>query len=273
VFGTVAGAVLPFVVGIFRDMAVEPTMIGFTVLSFLLARRFLSARIPAVLPALGVGVLVALLSGKLSGASDPWSLPALATSGPVFTWQEMLAIGPVIAILISANSNLASVIYLRSQGYDPPERGINIATGIGTMIGGLFGAIPVSMGTFVMPLVAGPEGGEPHQRSWGPYAASAGMLVMVLFAGIAAQVPSMIPTTLLLAIAGLVLVAVLGQMLGGALGGPLRLGPLFAFVVAASGMTLWGFGSAFWALVIGMAVMLLLEPREFAAVRRSGRYS
>jgi benzoate membrane transport protein len=267
VFGTVAGAVLPFVVGIFTDMATEPAMIGLTVLAFLLARRFLPVRVPAVLPALIVGALVALFSGKLQGARDPWSLPTLATSGPVFSWQALVAIAPIVAILIAVNANLASIIYLRSQGYHPPERGINVATGIATMAGGCFGAMPISMGTFLLPLVAGPEGGEPRQRSWGPYAAAAGMLVIVLFAGIAAQVPAMIPATLLLAIAGLVLVAVLAQMLGGAIAGPLRLGPLFAFAVAASDMSLWGFGSAFWALVIGMIVTLLLEPRELAAVR------
>lgn len=269
VFGTVAGAVLPFVVGIFTDMAAEPAMIGLTVLAFLLARRFLPARIPAVLPALIVGALVAFMRDKLQGPSDPWTLPTLAISGPVFSWQALVAIAPVVAMLITANANLASIIYLRSQGYHPPERRINIATGIATMAGGCFGAMPMSMGTFLLPLVAGPEGGEPHQRSLGPYAAAAGMLVIVLFAGIAAQVPAMIPTALLLAITGLVLVAVLGQMLGGALAGPLRLGPLFAFAVAASDMALWGFGSAFWALVIGMVVTLLLEPHELVAVRKA----
>jgi benzoate membrane transport protein len=269
VFGVVAGAVLPFVLGISRDMAAEPAMIGLTVLAYLLARRFGSARVPAILPALGAGVLVALLSGKLSGASESWAWPTVSTPGPVFSWQAMLAIGPVVAILISANSNLASFIYLRSQGYDPPERSINVASGISTMVGGLFGVIPISLAAFLIPLIAGPESGAPQQRSWGPYAASAGMLVIVLFAGMAAQIPDMIPTPLLVSIAGLALLAVLDQMLSGALRGPLRLGPLFAFVVAASGMTLWGFGSAFWALLIGTAVTLLLEQEERATVQQA----
>lgn len=268
VFGTVAGAVLPFVVGIFTDLGSEPAMIGATVLAFLLARRILPTSIPAVLPALAAGALVALFSDKLHGANDPWTLPTLSTPGPAFSWQALVAIAPVVAILIAANSNLASIIYLRSQGYEPPERGINLASGVGTMVGGLFGAIPIGMGTFLLPLVAGSEGGKRHQRPWGPYAASLGMLGIVLFAGIAAQIPAMIPTSLLLAIAGLVLVAVLGQMLGGALSGPLRLGPLFAFAVAASDMSLWGFGSAFWALVIGMLVTALLEQQELTAVRK-----
>lgn len=267
VFGTVAGAILPFVVGIFNDMEVEPALIGLTFLSFLLARRFLPAQIPAVLPALLVGVLVAAASGMLHGARDPWSLPVLTTSGPAFSWQAIVAIAPVVAILVSANSNLASIVYMRSQGYEPPERGINIATGLGTIAGGCLGAIPTSKGTLLMPLVAGPEAGVAHQRRWAVHAAAAGMIAIVLFAGVAAQMPRMAPVALLLAIAGLVLLAVLGQMLAGALGGPLRLGPLLAFVVAASDLTLWGFGPAFWALVIGAGTTLLLERDALAASR------
>jgi predicted benzoate:H+ symporter BenE len=34
-------------------------------------------------------------------------------------------------------------------------------------------------------------------------------------------------------------------------------------------MALWGFGAAFWALVIGMVVTLLLEPNELAAARQA----
>jgi len=95
----------------------------------------------------------------------------------------------------------------------------------------------------------------------------AGILALAGCAGIAAQVPSMIPTTLLLAIAGLALIGVLGQALTAVTTGSLRLGPLFAFAVASSQMSLGGFGPAFWALVIGMAVTMVVEQREWQATR------
>ncbi len=270
VFGLIAGALLQFAVGIFNDMAVEPAMIGFTVLAWLVARRFLPAQLPAVLPALVVGVLVAAMSGMLRGARDPWSLPALTTAGPIFSWQAVVSIAPVVAILVSANANLGTIVYLRSQGFEVPERGLHVATGVATMVGACLGAIAICAGAVLMPLVAGPEAGAAGQRHWAAYAAAVGMIPIVVFAAVAAQMPEMIPVALLLAIAGLALLPVLGQMLSGALGGPLRLGPLLAFVVAASDLTLWGFGAAFWALVIGMAASLLLEPDEIAAARAPG---
>ncbi|HEV2128527.1 MAG TPA: hypothetical protein VGR22_07915, partial [Thermomicrobiales bacterium] len=61
--------------------------------------------------------------------------------------------------------------------------------------------------------------------------------------------------------------SVLSSALTEMVNGPLRLGPLFAFVVASSELSLGGLGSAFWALVIGMTVTLVLEPNEWRAVR------
>lgn len=267
VFGLIAGALLQFAVGIFNDMADEPAMIGSTVLAWLVARRFLPAQLPAVLPALVVGVLVAATSGMLRGATDPLALPAITTARPVFSWQAIISIAPVIAILVTANANLSTIVYLRSQGYEVPARGLHVMTGLATMVGACLGAIAICAGAVLMPLVAGPEAGAASQRHWAAYAAAAGMIPIVVFAALAAQMPAMIPVALLLAVAGLALLPILGQMLVGALGGPLRLGPLLAFVVAASDLTLWGFGAAFWALVIGTAATLLLEPQELAAAR------
>ena len=91
--------------------------------------------------------------------------------------------------------------------------------------------------------------------------------MVALFASVAADIPRIVPLSLLLALAGLALVGVLQQALLEITKGPLRLGPLFAFVVASSQMTLLGFGPLFWALVIGMALTLLLEQTELAALR------
>jgi predicted benzoate:H+ symporter BenE len=51
--------------------------------------------------------------------------------------------------------------------------------------------------------------------------------------------------------------------------GPLTLGPLFAFAIALSDMTLFGLGPFFWSLILGTAISLLLE-REGWAEWRSG---
>lgn len=266
VFGTVAGAVMPFVVGIFTSMSDAPVMLGSTVAAWLLARRWLPPRIPPILPAMAVGFGVAGARGDLQRI-DGWAFPTVTAVTPTFSWQAIVSIAPIVAIIIVASSNLAGIVYLRTQGYHPPERILHLATGASTVVGSLFGLAPNSMGSWVLALVAGPEAGPREQRNWSIYANAAGVVVLIAFAGIAAQVPALIPTELLLALAGLVLVAVLGQTLGEVTKGPLHLGPLFAFVVASSRLTLGGFGPVFWGLAIGMAVTLLLEQPAWQATR------
>ena len=50
-------------------------------------------------------------------------------------------------------------------------------------------------------------------------------------------------------------------------GGTLTLGPLFAFAIALSDMTLFGLGPFFWSLVVGTAISLLLEREGWAESR------
>ena len=64
---------------------------------------------------------------------------------------------------------------------------------------------------------------------------------------------------MLLAIAGLALVPALVAAMKEISVGPLVLGPLFAFGIALSDMTIFGLDSFFWSLVIGTAVSWLLE--------------
>jgi benzoate membrane transport protein len=123
------------------------------------------------------------------------------------------------------------------------------------------------MGAIVTPLTAGPEAGERAVRPWSVYASAVGFLLIATGAAIAADLPEILPLPLLLAIAGLALIGVLGQALGEMTKGPLRLGPLIAFAVALSTLSLFGLGAAFWAIVFGTGTSLLLEGDALGVVR------
>ena len=80
-----------------------------------------------------------------------------------------------------------------------------------------------------------------------------------MFASVAADLAVLVPSTLLLAMAGLALVGALIGALKEITRGPLVLGPILAFAIALSDMTLFGLGPFFWSLVLGAAISLLLE--------------
>ncbi len=267
VFGIVAGTALPFVVRVFNEMTTFPLLIGVTVGTYIIGRRSLPAHVPPILPALLIGVGAAIVLGEFGGLPGHWALPVPELILPAFSWQAVVSIAPIVTVFIALQSNLTTSIYLRSQQYEVPDRLTNVLTGGGTSIGAFFGAAPISTGSAVIALVAGPDAGDRRARYWTVYLCGVAWILIALGAATVATIPSIMPLSLLFALAGIVLLGVLGQALQEITRDPLRLGPLFAFVVASSQLTLLGLGPLFWALVIGLAVTLLLERESYSATR------
>ena len=267
VFAVVAASVLPFVVGVFDAMGQEPVVIAGTLLAYVLGRRCLGARIPPILPALVAGLVLAGVAGRYGTLPNAWPAPPLAFTRPTFSVDALLTVVPIFVALVALQANLTAVVYLRSQGYRPPARLIDVLSGLGSVVGSFLGPTPICLVSLLTPLTAGPEAGQREVRHWSVYAVGTVSIMIALGAGIAAQLPSLLPLPLLLAIAGLALVGVLAQALGEMVRGPVLIGPLFAFVAASSHLTVFGLGPLFWALVIGTGVSLILEAGALQVIR------
>lgn len=263
--GLIAGAVMPFVINIFSALSTTegaakvPIMVGCAVLAYLLSQRFLGTRLPPVLPAFLAGFLVAAVTGQLGAFPSTFALPGLEFVRPKFSWTAIATVTPVLLALMTVQSNVPSVIYLRSQGYRPPERILNVVSGAGTLLGSLFGPITVSLALPPLLVTAGPTAGDRAIRYRSVFLPVVGGLLIAVFAATAADLAVLVPTVLLLTMAGLALVPALAVALREVSKGPLVLGPLFAFAIALSNMTVFGLGPFFWSLVLGTAVSLLLE--------------
>jgi benzoate membrane transport protein len=277
VHGLIAGAVMPFVVRVFSSLSTSaggvsipsevPLMVGAAVVAYLLSQRFVGSRVPAILPSFVVGLLVALLTGQLGEIPSSLEPPSLEIVRPGFSWTAIVTATPVLVALLTVQSNIPSVIYMRSQGFYPPERVINVVSGVGTVLGSFFGPIALSLALPPLLLAAGPGAGERSLRYRAVYLPAATGLLIALFAGTAADLAVLVPPVLLLAMAGLALLPALVSALREVTTGPLILGPLFAFAISLSEMSLFGLGAFFWALVLGTAVSLLMEREGWTRLR------
>jgi benzoate membrane transport protein len=263
--GLIAGAVMPFVVDVFTALRTSDgewrvaIMVGAAVVGYLVGQRLLAARLPPILPAFLAGCAAALLTGQLGEFPSTFSLPAFEIVRPAFSFAAIATVAPVLLAVMTVQSNVPSVIYLREQGYRPPERIINLVSGGGTLVGSLFGPVAVSLALPPVLVTAGPAAGDRSLRYRSTFLPVAAGLVIALFAAVAADLALLIPPVLLLAIAGLALVPALVAAIREISAGPLVLGPLFAFAIALSDMTIFGLGSFFWSLVLGTAISLFLE--------------
>jgi benzoate membrane transport protein len=271
--GLIAGAVMPFVINIFSSLSTSegaarvPIMVGCAVLAYLVSQRVLGTRLPPVLPAFVAGFLAAAVTGQLGAFPSTYELPGLEFIRPEFSWTAIATVTPVLLALMTVQSNVPAVIYLRGQGYRPPERVLNVVSGAGTLLGSLFGPITVSLALPPVLVTAGPTAGDRSLRYRSIYLPVAGGLLIAVFAATAADLAVLVPTVLLLTMAGLALVPALAVALRESSEGPLVLGPLFAFAIALSKMTVFGLGPFFWSLVLGTAVSLLLERDGWKRLR------
>jgi benzoate membrane transport protein len=277
--GLIAGAVLPFVVDVFSSLSTSgqsgriptevPIMVGAALLAYLVGHRVLGTRLPPILPAFLVGLLVAAATGQLGGIPTLFAPPGLQLVRPDFSWTAIVTITPVLLAVMTVQSNIPSVIYLRSQGYDPPERLLNVISGGGTVLGSLFGPVTVSLALPPLLLAAGPVAGDRSVRYRSIYVPVAVGLLIAIFAGTAADIATLVPPVLLLTMAGLALVPALTVALREITAGPLVLGPLFALAIALSDMTVLGLGPFFWSLVLGTLISLLFEREGWKQLRGS----
>jgi benzoate membrane transport protein len=269
VHGLIAGAVMPFVVDVFTSLSTShegvripaevPLMVGTAVLAYLFSQRLFGTRLPPILASFLAGLLVAAVTGQLGDFPTSFTLPGLDVLRPAFSLTAIATATPVLVALLTVQSNIPSVIYMRSQGFSPPERVLNVVSGVGTILGSVFGPIAVSLALPPVLLTAGPGAGAPSIRYRSVYLPVAAGLLIALSANTAADLAVLVTPTLLLAMAGLALVGALVGALKEITKGPLVLGPIFAFAIALSDMNLFGLGAFFWSLVLGAVISLLLE--------------
>ena len=277
VYGLIAGAVMPFVARVFTSLSTSqdgvsipievPVMIGAALLAFLLSQRRFGTRVPPILPAFVAGIVVAAVTGQLGAFPSSFSLPSLEVVRPTFDLAAIVTATPVLVALMTVQANIPSVIYMRSQGFRPPETVLNVVSGVGTVVGSFWGPVTVSLALPPVLLTASPEAGPREIRYRSVFLpVSAGLLIAV-FASTAAALAVLVPPTLLLTMAGLALLGALVGAIREIAKGPLVLGPVFAFAIALSQMTVLGLGPFFWSLVLGTAVSLLLEREGWKQLR------
>lgn len=174
-------------------------------------------------------------------------------------------------MLLTVQSTIPSILYLRQQGYEPPEKRLHAAGGVITSIGSLAGPIGVSLALPATSLLAGPHAGDRRYRHHAVYIASSVALLIAVLAGVAAEIPTILPLGLMLTIAGLALTNVLMNALREVAASPLTFGPVFAFAIVLSDLSLLGFSPVFWGVVIGSGISLIFEREGQKAAAQTSR--
>lgn len=251
-----AGIIFRFVVAVFDEARLSPTLVLPLVAVFLLAR--LISPFLGVIAALAAGIAMSFGSG-LASLPGAVSLTALEFTMPRFDLAAVLGLGVPLYLVTMASQNLPGFAVLRAEGYAPPTAPALFVTGLMSFLTAPFGAHMVNMAAISAAICTGPDTHpDPAQRWKAGIVYGFFWLVVAAFAGVLLALIVAMPKALIIAVAGLGLIGSLTGALGQAMASEKdRFAAVVAFAVAASSLSLFGVGSAFWSLIAGLAVLTL----------------
>lgn len=251
-----AGVLFSFVIAVFDQLQSVPML----VLPLLIAFAALRPWSPpwAVLLVLAAGIALAYALGL----TEPFG--ALTLSG--FTWVSprfdaavLIGIGLPLYLVTMASQNLPGFAVLRAAGYAAPTRSILTVTGLASVLTAGLGAHTSNLAAITASICTGAEAHPDKERRWlcGPvYALGYG--VLALFGASLVAAFNSFPEALIVTVASLALIGPFINALHAGLDDEnRRFAAVTTFLVTASGVSLFGIGSAFWGLVAGLAVIML----------------
>jgi benzoate membrane transport protein len=261
-----AGVVLDLCLAPVKNLVDNPGAIVAIVLVWLVGVR-LAPRwaVPAAFVAAGVVIGIDMLR-RGDGIASSSLLPELTLTWPSLTWEAVVGITLPLYIVTMASQNVPGVAIMKSLGYHVPWRDTIVTTGVATVAGAAAGGHSVNLAAISAALAAGPDAGPDKSRRW-IASQSAGATYVVLAAASAAlaALVAVAPTGVIATVAGLALLGTLADSLEGSMSQREgREAALVTFLVAASGISAYGIGSAAWAIVAGLVVHLVLDwsPRR-----------
>ena len=256
-----AGVLLRFGLETFSSIKSAPALVIAMFAAHLLGRRFWPRY--GVVGVLLVGVLISAYAGSLkwSAVSVEWATPVWVT--PAFSLSAIVGLGLPLFMVTMASQNMPGVAVMRAAGYETPVSPVITTTGIINILLAPFGAFALNLAAITAAIAMGPEAHEDKDKRYTAAVMAGVFYVLIgLFGAVVGGLFAAFPRELIVALAGLALMSTIANGLAGALRDEInREAAIITFLVTASGMSIYGIGSAFWGLVAGVAATVVLTRR------------
>ena len=257
-----AGVLLRFGIDAFTSIQTQPVLVLSMLATWLLTRRWWPRY--AIIATLLVGIAVAAATSQLQLAGLRLELAQPVWTTPRPSLASVLGVALPLFVVTMASQNVPGVAVIRASGYAVPVSPAIGWTGATNLVLAPFGGFALNLAAITAAICMGPEAHpDPARRYVAAVWAGVFYLLVGVFGATVAGLFAAFPTELVLAIAGIALFGTLGNSLATALHAvDEREAALVTFLVTVSGLSLLGIGAAFWGLVAGVIVRLVLHrPR------------
>ncbi len=259
--GLLAGVLVRFGLELFVSLRTQWPMVLLMFAVYFAGRR----RLPryAVPLSFLAGLLWAAFGGLIRFQAVSLELTVPVWTTPEFSLSALIGVGLPLFVVTMASQNVPGLAVLRANGYTTPASPLITWTGVTGLLLAPFGGFAFNLAAITAAICMSPEAdARPERRYVAAMWAGFFYLLTGIFGATVASLFSALPHELVAAIAGLALLGTIGNSLAGALGDEReREAALVTFLCTASGISLFGIGSAFWGLLLGLVVLKALSRR------------
>ncbi|MEU1596478.1 benzoate/H(+) symporter BenE family transporter [Streptomyces sp. NPDC005708] len=259
VMAMVAGVFLSFGTDLVRAVDTDLAVAGPMVIAFIVVSAVprLARWLPAVLVALAAGAVAVLLGDHTgAGLSGRWLVHPVWTT-PRFTGSAFVELTIPLLVTVLLVQNGQGMAVLRGVGHEPRMNQVTTVCGVTSLLSAPFGGASTCLAGPTNALVT--ASGEPRRH----YTAAIWCGVLAIGFGLLApgmvRVITTMPAAYVAALGGLAMLKPLQGAFQAAFVGSYATGALGTFLVTVSDITVWHIGAAFWGLLVGAAVSLVLE--------------
>jgi benzoate membrane transport protein len=255
-----AGVLLRFGMDTFSSIKVAPAMVLSMIAMHLIGRRFWPRY--TVVGVLAIGIVFALATNTLNTSilRLEWAEPVWVT--PQFSIAATVGLAIPLFMVTMASQNMPGVAVMRAAGYTTPISPVIATTGVLSFLLAPFGAFALNLAAITAAITMSREAhDDPEKRYTAAVMAGIFYCLIGVFGAIVGSLFAAFPKALIVVLAGLALINTIGNGLAAALKEDAdREAAMITFLITASGLTLFGIGSAFWGLLGGVIALLALKP-------------
>ncbi|WP_425145019.1 benzoate/H(+) symporter BenE family transporter [Deinococcus sp.] len=249
-----AAILLPFGFHAVQAFGRLPLLVGAMILGYFVLRQV--APRWAVAGVLVIGLLGSAALGLLHPGSVTLALTQPQLVLPQFSWRGTLNLALPLTLLAFTGQYVPGFAALRVYGFTPAPGPVIRTTAAASLAAALVGCHNLTLAALLANIVGGPEAHpDPARRYVAAVYAGVFNILLGLFAGTFLHVMAILPPEALQALAGLALLGAISSSLqAGLSSAPGTLAAPLVLLVTLSGVSLLGIGSAFWGILVGLAM-------------------
>jgi len=259
------GILLNFGISIFEQMDVQPCLVLPMFICYLITKRMIPQWTLFIV--IVASILLAWQLQLIETKSIEWQWSQWQFIKPDFSFEVVVGISLPLFIVTTAAQNLPGIAMLQSFSYQAPIKKILSITALFNMLFACFGAFALNLAAISASICMTKEVNKDiKKRYWSSVWAGIFYLILGVFSGYIIACFSVLPESLILALAGLALLGTIIHSLQHSLNSEsahINEAAIITLLITASPISLFGLSSVIWGLIGGLLVLFVQNIKKY----------